>query len=133
MSSRWTFAGYPVGVNLTVLHASLAAITAAAGFALLASGAFAALRRTPPSIRLVLLIRQVALVAAVLAAAVGAVLFLAGHRPQLPLHYLYAFFALVAVPLAISLAAREPSRGGFYHAGAGLVLLLMCFRLLTTG
>jgi hypothetical protein len=120
-------------VSLSVLHAGLASVTAAAGLALVASGAWSAQRRTAPSIRLVLLVRQVTLIAALLAVAVGALLFLGGRRPHIALHYLYAFFAVVAVPLAMSLAARQPRRGGLYHTGAGGLLLLMCFRLLTTG
>jgi hypothetical protein len=122
-----------VALSLSVLHASLASVTAAAGLALVASGAWSALRRTAPSIRMVLLVRQVTVIAALLAAAVGALLFLSGRRPQLALHYLYAFFAVVAVPLAMSLAARQPHRGGLYHMGAGVLVLLMCLRLLTTG
>jgi hypothetical protein len=120
-------------VNITALHATLAAVTAAAGVALVLSGGWAAMRRHASSIRVVLLVRQVALVAAVLALIVGGVLFAQGHRPHVALHYLYAVLALVTVPLAIGLAAREPRRGGWYHLGAGVVLLLMCFRLAATG
>jgi len=120
-------------VNLRVLHASLASVTAAAGVALLLSGAWSAARRSAPSIRLVLLVRRVTLIAALLAVLVGAVLFAEGRRPHLPLHYLYAFFALAPVPLASTMAARHPRRGGIYHAGAGALLLLMCFRLASTG
>ena len=120
-------------MSLTALHATLASVTAAAGFALVASGGWAAWRHDASSIRLVLLVRQVALIAAVLAVVAGGVLLAQGHRPHISLHYLYAFFALAAVPLAISLAARQPRRGAWYHLGAGVLLLLMCFRLATTG
>ena len=120
-------------MNLATLHATLATVTAAAGFAMVASGTWAAIRRDASSIRLVLVVRQAALIGAVLAAAAGAVAFVGGGHPRGGLHYLYAAFALASVPLAISLAARNPRRGGLYHAGAGVLLLLMCFRLATTG
>ena len=120
-------------MNLRVLHASLASVTAAAGVALVLSGAWSAAHRSAPSIRLVLLVRRAALITVLLALLVGAVLFLEGRRPHVPLHYLYAFVALATVPLAATLAARQPRRGGIYHAGAGVVLLLMCFRLASTG
>ena len=134
-SGRWKRTGRAnlIAVNLRVLHATLASATAAGGLALVLAGAWAALRRSARAIRLVLLVRQVALVAAVLAVAIGAVQFVQGQRPQVGLHYLYAFFALAVVPLAITMAARQPRRGGLYHAGAGLLLLLMSFRLFATG
>ena len=120
-------------VNLRVLHASLASVTAAAGVALVLSGGWSAARRSAPSIRVVLLVRRVTLIVAVLTVLIGAVLFVEGGRPRVPLHYLYAVLAVAAVPLATTMAARQPRRGGLYHAGAGVVLLLMCFRLASTG
>ena len=115
------------------MHGTLAALTAAAGLALVLSGGWAAWRRSAPAIRVVLLVRRVALGAALLALLVGAGLFATGARPQAPLHYLYAVLAVAAVPLATTLAARQPRHGGWYHLGAGVLLLLMGFRLLATG
>ncbi|GAC1331041.1 MAG: hypothetical protein NVSMB17_08840 [Candidatus Dormibacteria bacterium] len=122
-----------MAVNLRVLHATLASVTAAAGAALLVSGLFAAGRRSAPSIRLVLIVRRVGLIATLLAALGGGALFALGNQRPGGLHYLYAFFALAVIPLATTLAARHPRRGGLYHAGAGLLLLLMCLRLAFTG
>ncbi len=120
-------------VNLRGLHGTLAALTAAAGLALVLSGGWAAWRRSAPAIRVVLLVRRVALGAAVLAVLAGAILFATGARPRAPLHYLYAVLVAVSVPLATTLAARRPQSGGWYHLGAGVLLLLFGFRLLATG
>jgi hypothetical protein len=120
-------------MNLRLIHAGLASVTVAGGVALVAAGAWAALRPSATSVRLVLLVRRVALIGAVLALLAGAARYTGGGRPHLGLHYLYAFFAVAAVPLAASMAARRPRHGGLYHLGAGLLLLLMSFRLATTG
>ncbi|MDQ6747945.1 MAG: hypothetical protein M3010_07580 [Candidatus Dormibacteraeota bacterium] len=120
-------------MSLRVVHAGLATVCAAGAFALIAAGVWAAYRREAQSVRLVLLVRRVTLLAAGLAVVAGAVSLVFGARPHQPLHYLYAAFALAAVPLATSLVARNPRRGGIYHAGAGALLLLMCFRLASTG
>ncbi|MFN2462997.1 MAG: hypothetical protein ABR573_03720 [Candidatus Dormibacteria bacterium] len=120
-------------MNLRVLHAGVGSVCVAAGAALVLSGGWAAATRSAPAIRLVLLVRRVALIAAGLAVFMGFILLAQGRRPHVPLHYLYAAFALAAVPLASTMAARQPRRGGLYHAGAGVLLLLMCFRLATTG
>jgi hypothetical protein len=122
-----------VAVKLDALHASLAAVAAGGGFALVLSGGWAAMTRKAAPIRTVLLVRRVALIAVVLAALSGAIQLVTGHPPRVGIHYLYAFFALAAVPLATTMAARNPRRGGWYHCGAGLLLLLMCFRLSLTG
>lgn len=113
------------------MHASLASVTAAAAFALIAAGLFAAVRRSEYSIRLVLLVRRVAIIAAVLAAVLGVVLFIGGSRPHSGLHLMYGVLAVIAVPVAAQMAARQPRRGGLYHVLAGLLLLGFCFRLAT--
>ena len=118
---------------MKILHSSLASVTAAAAFALVASGGWALFRKSASSIRLVLLIRRVTIIAAVLAAALGGLLFVTGHRPHAGLHLMYGFFALVAVPVAATMAARNPRRGGLYHVVAGVILLGLCFRLAGTG
>jgi hypothetical protein len=118
-------------VSLRVVHASLASVTAAAAFALIAAGLFAAVRRSEYSIRLVLLVRRVAIIAAVLAAVLGVVLFIGGSRPHSGLHLMYGVLAVIAVPVAAQMAARQPRRGGLYHVLAGLLLLGFCFRLAT--
>ena len=120
-------------VSVKVVHSSLAWVTAAAALALVASGAWAAYRRTAYSIHLVLLIRRVTIIAALLAGAIGGLLFVTGHRPQSGLHLMYGLLALVTVPLAASMAARNPRRGGIYHLLAGVLLLGFWFRLTTTG
>ena len=120
-------------MSTKVLHSSLAAITAAAAIALIVSGAWATYRHTPSSIRLVLVIRRITIIAALLAGAIGALLFLTGHRPQSGLHLMYGVLAIVTVPLAASMAARNPGRGGLYHLLAGVLLLGFWFRLSTTG
>ena len=120
-------------MSLRVLHSTLGSVSAAAGVALVLSGTWAAVRRSAPSIRLVLLVRRATLVAVLLAAIIGIALLFQGHRPHVGLHYLYAFLAVAAVPLAVSMAARQPRRGGLYHVAAGVLLLLMCFRLFSTG
>gem|GEM_PF-2229835 len=122
-----------IWMSVNVLHSSLALVTAAAAIALVASGAWAAYRRTSYSIHLVLVIRRVTIIAVVLAAAVGALLFVTGHRPQAGLHLMYGVLALVTVPVAASMAARNPRRGGIYHLFAGVLLLGFWFRLSTTG
>ena len=120
-------------MGIKVLHGSLASVTAAAAIALVVSGAWATYRHTPYSIRLVLVIRRIAITAALLAGAIGALLFVTGHRPQSGLHLMYGVLALVTVPLAASMAARNPGRGGIYHLFAGVLLLGFWFRLSTTG
>lgn len=120
-------------MNVKILHSSLASVTAAAAVALIVSGGWATYRRSASSIRLVLLIRRVTLIAAVLAGALGALLFVTGHPPSAGLHLMYGFFALVTVPLAATMAARNPARGGLYHLLAGVLLLGFCFRLAGTG
>ncbi|MFN2466216.1 MAG: hypothetical protein ABR598_08145 [Candidatus Dormibacteria bacterium] len=116
-----------------VLHVSLASVTAAAAFALVASGMYALVRRSAYSIRLTLLVRRVAVIAALLTATLGIVLMLAGRRPHDGLHLMYGILAVVVVPAAATMAARNPRRGALYHAGAGLLLLGFCLRLSTTG
>lgn len=120
-------------MSLQVLHATLATVTAAAAFALVAAAGFALVRRSAYSIRLVRLVRRIAVVAAVLVVAVGAMLLITGSRPRAGLHVMYAFFAVVAVPVAAQLAASNPRRGALYHLLAGLLLLGLCFRLAGTG
>jgi hypothetical protein len=120
-------------VSTRVLHQSLASVTAAAAFALLVAATVAQLHRSPASISLVLLVRRVAIVAAAMAALTGVVLLVNGRRPREALHLLYGFLAIAAVPLAASLAARNPRRGGLYHLLAGVLLLGLCFRLAGTG
>lgn len=119
-------------MSLRVLHATLATVTAAAAFALIAAAGFALVRKSAYSIRLVLLVRRIAVIAAVLAVAVGAILFIGGSRPHAGLHLMYGFFGVVAVPVAAQLAARNPRRGALYHLLAGLLLLGLCFRLAGT-
>ena len=75
--------------------------------------------------------RHRAISAAVLAAVIGAVLFISGRRPHSPLHLMYGVLAVIAVPLAATMAARNPRRGGLYHLAAGVLLLGFCFRLAT--
>jgi hypothetical protein len=120
-------------VSLRVLHASLATVTAAAAFALLLAAGFALVRGTAYSIRLVLLVRRVAVVAAIVAGIAGVVLLLTGVRPHEELHLLYGLFALVTVPAAAQLAVRTPQRGALYHLLAAVLLLGVCVRLASTG
>ncbi len=131
MASKWPNSAYALAVSIRALHASLAAITAAAAIALVAAAGWAALRRTAYSIRLVLLVRRVAILAALLAAGVGVALYIGGRRPHSALHLMYGALAVVAVPLAAQMAARNPRRGGLYHVAAGVLLLGFCFRLAT--
>ncbi|MDQ6748155.1 MAG: hypothetical protein M3010_08655 [Candidatus Dormibacteraeota bacterium] len=120
-------------MSVRVVHASLASVTAAAAFALVAASVFALAGRSAYAVRLVLMLRRVAILAAGLAAVVGVVLLAGGRRPHQPLHFLYGFFAVAAVPLAASLASRNPRRGALYHLLVGLLLLGLCFRLASTG
>ena len=120
-------------MSIKVLHSSLALVTAAAAIALVLSGAWAAYRRTAYSIRMVLVVRRVTITAALFAGLIGAVLLVTGHRPQSGLHLMYGVLAIVTVPLAASMAARNPGRGGIYHLLAGVLLLGFWFRLSTTG
>ncbi|MGI8609393.1 MAG: hypothetical protein ACR2MY_09235 [Candidatus Dormibacteria bacterium] len=120
-------------MSLKVIHASLASVTAAAGFALVVSAGWATYRRSASSIRLVLLVRRAAIIAALLAGAAGVLLLVTGHRPHALLHVMYGVFALLTVPFAATLAARNPQRGGVYHLVAGILLLGLAFRLAATG
>jgi heme A synthase len=65
---------------------------------------------------------------------VGAVLYLGGARPAEGLHLLYGLVILAVLPFASSFASEAPPRS---YTGAlavgGLVILLLAWRLLSTG
>ena len=111
----------------------------ALGFGLLALaavtlliGVSAMLRHAPPP-ALYLRLHRVA--AGLLAAEIslGALLFLGGRRPHISLHLVYALAVLVVMPVARSMARRDPSRARYYHVGGTLLFLAVIFRLVTTG
>lgn len=66
--------------------------------------------------------------------AFGALVYLSGARPGEGLHLLYGIVILAVLPLASSFAADAPPRA---HSGvlavAGLVVVLLAWRLLSTG
>jgi hypothetical protein len=65
---------------------------------------------------------------------VGAIVFLTGARPTEWLHLVYGIAILAVIPLATTFASEAPprSRSGVL-AVAGLVILLLAWRLLSTG
>jgi hypothetical protein len=115
------------------LHATFALAAYAAAATLIFAGVIAQVRPSRRLIQLTLITRRVLLTATGGAVGVGLLLLAAGQRPKESLHFLYAAVALAAVPIAARFAAREPRRGGLYHAAAGLVLLGVLYRLTTTG
>lgn len=70
----------------------------------------------------------------VLQVLVGVVLYLGGTRPAEGLHLLYGVVILAVLPFASSFASEAPPRS---YSGAlavgGLVILLLAWRLLSTG
>ncbi|MDQ6682975.1 MAG: hypothetical protein M3Y88_06870 [Chloroflexota bacterium] len=65
---------------------------------------------------------------------IGAALYLGGARPREPLHLLYGAALLAVIPLASTFAAEAPPRPrGVVMVGAGIVLLLLAWRLRSTG
>lgn len=83
------------------------------------------------------LVRRAGLVLGVLLliqVALGALGYLSGARPGEGLHLLYGIVILAVLPLASSFAADAPPRA---HSGvlavAGLVVVLLAWRLLSTG
>ncbi len=69
-----------------------------------------------------------------LVALAGAFAWLSGSRPAESLHYLYAVAALATLPLAASFATEAPPRErAAVMAGTGLVLILLVWRLASTG
>lgn len=65
---------------------------------------------------------------------IGLVLFLAGARPSEWLHFVYGLGILAAIPLATSFASDAPPRArSGVLAVAGVVVLLLAWRLLSTG
>jgi hypothetical protein len=115
------------------LHATFALAAYAASAALLLVGVIAQLRPQRVPIQLTLLARRILIAAASGAVVLGLLLLATGSRPKEGLHFLYAALALGVVPVTARLAAREPRRGGLYHALAGLLLLGVLYRLTTTG
>lgn len=122
-----------------MIESGLVNVHLALGFGLLALvalvlviGGYAALRHAPPPA----LYRQLHRVAAglVLAEAfLGAVLFIGGRRPHVTLHLVYALAAVLVMPVARSMARRDPSKARFYHVGGTVLLLGVLLRLVTTG
>lgn len=122
-----------------MIENGLVQVHLALGFGLLALvvvtlviGGYAALRHAPPPTVYLQLQRFVA--GLVLAeVSFGALLYIGGKRPHVSLHLVYALAALLVMPVARSMARRNPSTARFYHVGGTLLLLGVLFRLVTTG
>jgi Na+-transporting NADH:ubiquinone oxidoreductase subunit NqrE len=95
-------------------------------------GVPAALRRKPPPPLYLRLHRLVALLV-LIEAVIGGLLFVSGRRPHFNLHVVYALAAILVMPVAMSVASRDPSKARLYHVGGTLLLLGVVFRLVTTG
>jgi hypothetical protein len=66
--------------------------------------------------------------------ALGALLYVAGGRPGELLHLVYGIAILGVLPLATTFASDAPPRSrSWVLAVAGLVILLLAWRLLSTG
>jgi hypothetical protein len=65
---------------------------------------------------------------------VGAVVFISGARPTEWLHFVYGVAILAVIPLATTFASEAPPRArSGVLAVAGVVILLLAWRLLSTG
>jgi hypothetical protein len=118
---------------LVGLHATLGVLILAAGvlFAL-AAGSVAWLGRGGDVwvARLRLVLEFVLVVQVV----IGAAVFLTGARPTEWLHLVYGVAILAAIPLATTFASEAPPRArSGVLAVAGVVILLLAWRLLSTG
>jgi hypothetical protein len=100
--------------------------------AILVIGVPAALRHSPPP-PLYLLLHRVVAVLVLAEVGIGGLLFIAGKRPNVNLHLVYALVAIMVMPVALSMASRNPSQARLYHIGGTLLLLGVLFRLVTTG
>jgi hypothetical protein len=106
------------------LVALVAVVLAMAGYA-----AFRQVRPPPLYIQL----HRVAAGLVLVEVLVGTLLLISGRRPHVNLHLLYALAAVLVMPVARSLARRDPPKAPLYHVGGTLLLLGVLFRLLTTG
>lgn len=79
-------------------------------------------------------IRVAVLVAVGAEAAIGAVTYLTGARPNEPLHVVYGLVVLGVLPLANSFASEAPPRPRAWVIAAALgVMLILFWRLASTG
>jgi hypothetical protein len=117
---------------MTQLHA-WSALAAAVVFALLAIGAGAASLLGRGFVLLGWL-RLATMAVALVAVAIGALLFATGARPDELLHILYGIALIAVLPLAMTFAEEAPvkARAGVV-AGAALIGLILTWRLFVTG
>jgi CheY-like chemotaxis protein len=99
---------------------------------ILVIGGYAAVRNDPPP-ALYLGLHRVAAALVLAEAFFGALLYMSGRRPHVNLHLVYALAAVLVIPVARSMARRDPSKARFYHVGGTLLLLGVLFRLVSTG
>jgi heme A synthase len=115
------------------LHATLGIVVMAAAllFVVLAAASAWLLQRGYAQIDRLRLIMEGLLIVQVV---VGAIVFISGSRPGEWLHLVYGIAILAALPLAASFASEAPPRPrtGVFAVG-GLVILLLAWRLLSTG
>jgi hypothetical protein len=120
-------------MTFKALHQALALVAAAAAMTLLVAGAVAQARPEAGVIRATVVARRAVLVAVLLAAVGGLAMLATRDHPRSGLHIVYGALAVLTVPIATRLSKQAPARVGLYHAAAGLVLLGIGYRLLTTG
>ncbi|HEX5396827.1 MAG TPA: hypothetical protein VFX74_07000 [Candidatus Limnocylindria bacterium] len=114
------------------LHAILGSVVmAAAAVFVIGAGSAGWLDRSHSLVRRAAWVLVGVLVIQVL---IGAILYLGGSRPAEGLHLLYGVAILLALPFASSFASEAPPRSysGVLAVG-GLVILLLAWRLLSTG
>jgi hypothetical protein len=113
------------------LHAiGATVVTVAAGVFTLATGAFA-LRGGSPVVEW---LRRAMLAVVGFQVAVGAIVYLLGHRPHESLHLVYGLVAIGVLPLASSFAEEAPpGPRAWVLAVAGVLLIALGWRLSVTG